>query len=237
MATRRRDALLVALTFTAGCVDGISYLGLGRVLTANMTGNAVLLGLAIGQTEASRVVHSVTALLGFVLGVALGARVVGSGRDPITWSPRITLALAIELAVLMAFAGTWAMAGRNPVGVALEGLIAMSAVAMGIQTAAARRCAVSGVSTTYITGTLTGLMADLAALTGAPVDWRRLVSVLGALVAGATVGGLAQSYFPAGAFAIPGALLAFVVAAAATGFRDEPTSESTPAPTSTSSDS
>ena len=38
---------LLALTFTTGLVDGVSYLGLGHVFTANMTGNIVLLGFGI----------------------------------------------------------------------------------------------------------------------------------------------------------------------------------------------
>ena len=60
----RRDRMLLALTFAAGCVDALSYLGLSRVFTANMTGNAVLLGLAIGQTEELQVAHSTAAIVG-----------------------------------------------------------------------------------------------------------------------------------------------------------------------------
>ena len=38
---------LLVLTFTTGLVDAVSYLALGRVFTANMTGNVVLLGFGI----------------------------------------------------------------------------------------------------------------------------------------------------------------------------------------------
>jgi uncharacterized membrane protein YoaK (UPF0700 family) len=41
---RVRDGLLLTLTAAAGSADAVSYLGLGRVFTANMTGNLVLLG-------------------------------------------------------------------------------------------------------------------------------------------------------------------------------------------------
>ena len=82
---------------------------------------------------------------------------------------------------------------------------------MGLQSAVARRCAVSGVTTTYITGTLTGLMAELAAFAGAPADWGRLLGVLVALVAGAVVGGLAHIHFPVGAAIIPAAVLGAVL--------------------------
>ena len=45
---RSRDAMLTSLSLAAGCVDAVGYLGLGQVFVANMTGNTVLLGLAIG---------------------------------------------------------------------------------------------------------------------------------------------------------------------------------------------
>jgi uncharacterized membrane protein YoaK (UPF0700 family) len=37
---------LMALTAVSGLVDAVSYLGLGHVFTANMTGNVVVLGFA-----------------------------------------------------------------------------------------------------------------------------------------------------------------------------------------------
>jgi len=41
--------VLLALTGVTGLVDAISFLGLGSIFTANMTGNVVLLGFAIGR--------------------------------------------------------------------------------------------------------------------------------------------------------------------------------------------
>ncbi len=61
-----RDAMLLLLTLAAGCVDAISYLGLGHVFTAMMTGNTVLLGLALGQGHILDALRSIRALLGFV---------------------------------------------------------------------------------------------------------------------------------------------------------------------------
>src|SRR6266851_9068882 len=71
-----RDGMLLVLTWAAGSVDAISYLGLGHVFTAMMTGNTVLLGLAIGQGEILAVLRSVLALAGFVAGAGIGAMVV-----------------------------------------------------------------------------------------------------------------------------------------------------------------
>ena len=46
---------LLVLTFSTGLVDAVSYLGLGRVFTANMTGNIVLLGFGIaGSARTAR---------------------------------------------------------------------------------------------------------------------------------------------------------------------------------------
>jgi uncharacterized membrane protein YoaK (UPF0700 family) len=225
----RRDWLLIGLTLVAGCVDGLSYLGLGRVFTANMTGNSVLLGLAIGQTQSIQVVHSAVALGGFALGVLLGARLVGPGPERIVWSPRVTLALGVELVLLAGFALGWWAAGADPAGLQLDALIAVSAAAMGVQSAAARRLAVSGVATTYVTGTLTGLMAEVAAFGGSSGGWRRPAGVLIALVAGAVIGGLAGTHLRPGAGLVPPALLAIVVLAAAVGFPRPPAAVNPPA--------
>ncbi len=77
--TGGRDAMVLLLTWAAGSVGAISYLGLGHVFTANMTGNTVLLGLAVGQGQGFAALRSVVALGGFALGAAIGAIVVERG--------------------------------------------------------------------------------------------------------------------------------------------------------------
>ena len=210
-----RDPLLIALTFTAGCVDAISYLGLGRVFTANMTGNAVLLGVALGHAEAASAERSAVAVVGFALGALAGSRIASTGARGPTWPRQVTAALAIELVALVAFAALWPTASAPQARLA-DALIGLSALAMGIQSAAARRVAVSGVTTTYVTGTLTSLMAGLAAL-AAPSGWARQAAVLSALLVGAVVGGLAELRAPRLAAAIPMVVVAAVVAVAAAG--------------------
>ena len=215
---RRRDRILLALTFAAGCVDALSYLGLSRVFTANMTGNAVLLGLAIGQTEELQVAHSSAAIVGFVLGVIVGARLVGPNRERIVWSGRVTLAVVLECAVLFVFAVGWWLSGPSFTGARLIGLIVLSGLAMGIQSAVARRLSVPGVSTTFVTGTITALVAELQSVSGATGDRRRMAAVIGAIVAGAVTGGVAQAYARPAAALVPAAVLAAVVVAVG-GFR------------------
>jgi uncharacterized membrane protein YoaK (UPF0700 family) len=156
---RGRDAMLTSLSLAAGCVDAVGYLGLGQVFVANMTGNTVLLGLAIGQADGRDVLQSGTALAGFVLGVAVGAAIVERGPERTAWTQAVTAALGLELVILVTFAAGWLLGGSEPSGVAMYLLIAWSALAMGVQSAAVRRLQVAGVATTYITGTLTSLTA------------------------------------------------------------------------------
>jgi uncharacterized membrane protein YoaK (UPF0700 family) len=183
-----RDGLLLALTLVAGSVDAVSYLGLGRVFTANMTGNLVLLGLAVGQGQIPEALRSVVALLGFAAGAMLGGWVGGGGHGGEVWPSPVTLILALELALLAAFQVAWLFAGSDVPNGELEVLIAISAAAMGAQSAAGRRLAVAGVTTTYVTGTLTTLMAEIVAMARRQPGSARWVGVLVALTVGAIVG-------------------------------------------------
>lgn len=162
-----RNALLVALTLTSGYVDAVSYLGLGAVFTSNMTGNTVLLGLALAQSRGLEAQRSGVALLGFVVGVAIGAPIVRrAGKDE--WPRAVTVAFVIEFVVLLALAIWGALLGRGPVGLAVYPLIALAAIAMGLQSVAVRELGVPGVVTTYITGTWVSFIAEVVALLTPP---------------------------------------------------------------------
>jgi uncharacterized membrane protein YoaK (UPF0700 family) len=204
--------MLLVLTGAAGCVDAISYMGLGHVFTAMMTGNTVLLGLAVGQGEVLAALRSILALLGFALGVVLGAVIVEGDQKREDWSPAVTGAFAVEAVVLGAFAAAWHVSGAESAA-AIYGLIVLLGVAMGIQAAAVRRLGVPGIATTYITGTVTSLFVDLvgwiraAALRsgitgsadppGEAKPWEQRVGLLAAVFVayglGAMVGGVLQS--------------------------------------------
>jgi uncharacterized membrane protein YoaK (UPF0700 family) len=154
--------MLVSLSLAAGCVDAVGYFGLGQVFVANMTGNTVLLGLAIGQWEWGAALRAVTALAGFIGGVAAGATILDQDReDRAAWPPIVTLALTLELLALVAVAVGWSRAAPEPTGGATYVLICLSSLAMGIQSTAVRRLGVPGVATTYITGTLTNLTEEV----------------------------------------------------------------------------
>jgi uncharacterized membrane protein YoaK (UPF0700 family) len=211
-AASRRDGVLLALAFAAGWIDAISYLGLGRVFTANMTGNTVLLGLALSQGAGAGVGRAAVALAGFAAGAIVVSRLVGRPRGNAMWPPRVTVALAVEAGALVALAVLWSKIGR------LEVLVAISGVAMGMQSVAVRRLAVPGVATTYVTGTLTSLLDDLGSL-ALRAGWERRFGVWVALLAGAAAGAGAELRLAAWAAVGPAALVLAVCGIAAIGFR------------------
>jgi uncharacterized membrane protein YoaK (UPF0700 family) len=185
---RARNALLLTLTVAAGSADAVSYLGLGRVFTANMTGNLVLLGVAIGQGQVAGSLRSVIAFAGFGIGVVVGARATARPTSDVVWPASVTRVLVVELGLLVAFAAVWEIVGGRPSTLVLDVLIALSAGAMGVQTAAARRLGVVGVTTTFVTGTLASLITELAS---AGTDWsrsRRWAATIACIVIGAAAG-------------------------------------------------
>lgn len=222
-----RAALLVLLALISGCVDAVSYLGLGHVFTANMTGNTVLLGMALGGAAGLSVARSATALLGFVAGAAVGAAVVRRGPDRPVWPPAVTVALALEAAALLVLAAATLVAGSPPGAAAEAGLIALSALPMGLQSTAVRRLGVSGVTTTVITSTLAsaveGLVGRLgarrreAASAGTPTWLQAAVFV--AYGVGAILGAATDQLWQLRALWLPAALTGLVVLVALARFR------------------
>src|SRR5260221_14664909 len=72
---------LLVLTFTTGLVDAVSYLGLGRVFTANMTGNVVLFGFGLAGSGDLPVVAPLVSLAFFVVGAGAGGALVRRAGD------------------------------------------------------------------------------------------------------------------------------------------------------------
>ena len=231
-----RDLMLLVLTWAAGNIDAIGYLGLGHVFTANMTGNTVLLGLHLGQEQGGAALRSLVALLGFGVGLVIGALIVERVRGTGPWPPAVTWALAVEAAMLAAFAVGMSLTASLREVLQTQALIAVSAIAMGIQSAAVRRLNVPGIATTYLTGTLTTAVTSLIAgsraakpaaveasrrVEGVPATghwWRGVRLQLLALLVygvGAAIGGLVYERGPALVAVLPFAALVVVVAAAA----------------------
>jgi uncharacterized membrane protein YoaK (UPF0700 family) len=180
--------LLVALTAVTGLVDAFSYLVLGHVFVANMTGNVVFLAFALAGTGGFSVLASLLALACFALGA------LAAGRLARSLSSRRELLLGVTAgaqALLLLAAVIIAAVTAQPVPAALRyTLIVLLSAAMGAQNATARKLAVPDLTTTVLTLTITGIAADspLAGATGAKAA-RRLISVA-AMLLGALVGAL-----------------------------------------------
>jgi uncharacterized membrane protein YoaK (UPF0700 family) len=213
-----RDVLAVVLALVTGATDAIGFTRLGGVFTSVMTGNMVLLGVSAGEHDASLALHAGVAFAGYALGTLLGARVAGKAApQQSVWPRPVTAALLVELAVFAIFAVWWELAGGHPSGAATYVLIGSNAVALGIQSSAVLRFGISGLSTTYLTGTLTQALANLVG-GRSPVSVRS-VALLVALVIGAGLGALLAVNVPGAAPAVPLGLLVFVVLGAVVAFR------------------
>ena len=183
-----RDSLVVVLTLTTGAVDATSFLALGSIFSSVVTGDLVVLGAAAGTGRPELAVHSGVALAGYLAGVMAGAP-LAARRDHTsgTWPPSVTVTLAVELVILVAFSVGWELAGARPSGAGQLALVAVLAAAMGLQAAAVRR--LGQMSTTYLTSTLTALIAGL--VTGSKPDGTaRSLGVLAAIIIGAIAGSL-----------------------------------------------
>jgi len=172
--TRFQSVVILFLVWVAGSIDALSYLGLGKVFTANMTGNTVLLGLSIGQGEIMAALRSLSALAGFGLGVATGAVIVRRDGGKAGWTSAVTAALCVELVILTCLMVAWHFlnSGRHEEAV-LHLLIVLASTAMGVQTATVAHLRLPGIVTTYITGTLATLVTGLVIWTKPGSDTSR----------------------------------------------------------------
>jgi uncharacterized membrane protein YoaK (UPF0700 family) len=189
MDARRREHLIAMLAVVSGVTDAAGFIGLGGAFSSVMTGNMVLMGLSAGTGNGSLAARTGAAIIAFITGCVVGGRVAGRHREgqPV-WPPSITRALAVELAVFCAYAVALQAVGGHPSSVAKSALLSCNALALGIQSSAIQRFGVSGLSTTYLTGTLTTTIVHLAS--GRPLRHVTLnLRLLGGLIAGAAAGG------------------------------------------------
>lgn len=165
MISRLRDhpsglhlGLMLALTFSTGVVDAVGYLGLDRVFTGNMTGNVVILAMAIADPSSKLpIIGPVIALACFLIGAAIAGRVFKGLKAG--WYPRTTVLLSC-VAVLLGVAAVFAfvVAQRpEPLDLAITGAMGLS---MGTQAGSARHIGVADVTTVVVTSTLVGLAFD-----------------------------------------------------------------------------
>ena len=180
--------LLVALTMVTGLIDAFSYLVLGHVFVANMTGNVVFLAFALAGAAGFSIPAALLALGAFVLG-SLGGGFLGSrlgahrGRLLSVAAALQTLLLGGSVA-LVAFSGIPMPAGTS------YGLIIILGLAMGLQNATARKLSVPDLTTTVLTLTIVGIAADHHFVGGSGSRAGRRLIAVAAMLLGAFVGSL-----------------------------------------------
>jgi uncharacterized membrane protein YoaK (UPF0700 family) len=185
------------LTLVTGLVDAACYLGLGRVFTANMTGNVVLLAFGATGAQGLPVLAPTVSLVVFLVGATVGGRLASRLVGPPGGQVPASVRRRWVMVVLVGELGLVAVAGVVALGLPVGGggarryvVIGLLAAALGLQNATVRRLAVPDVTTTVLTLTLTGLAADSWLAGGhSPRAGRRLAAV-GLMAAGALVGAL-----------------------------------------------
>lgn len=179
---------LLMLTFTTGMVDAASYLGIGHVFAANMTGNIVLLGFGIAGAGGLPVVAPVVSLVAFLIGAGCGgvlATKLGQNH-----ARHIGAALVIETVLLAVAALLAAVVNVRPSSVSGDAVIALLALGMGVRNATIRKIAVPDLTTTVLTMTLTGLAADSPLFGGTGKGTMRRTAAVVAMLVGALAGAL-----------------------------------------------
>jgi uncharacterized membrane protein YoaK (UPF0700 family)/lipid-binding SYLF domain-containing protein len=216
-----RDLLLNALTVSSGAVDAISFVALGKVFTAFMTGNIAFLGLRVADAiKAPGIVAILTAMASFAVGVYVSTSIVKPSKESGIWSPRVTAALGLSLIPHAVFPVLWLSWNGRPSVDAAHVLLGLWGLAMGMQSAAVRRLHVDGVFTTAATATIIFLAGDLTNWSATAAERRRLAGVLVALFVGATAGGVLLVHAPLYAPVLPFVITAAVVATAAAVLRE-----------------
>ncbi len=192
MAERPSNRLphaLIVLTFVTGMVDAVSYLGLGNVFTANMTGNVVLLGFGIAGAPGFTVAAPLVSLAAFVCGAMIGGRIGGRLDDrPHHW---LGAALVVEVSFMIA-STVVAFGQHSPIEDDWHrfALIAILALAMGARNAAARGLKVPDLTSTVLTMTITGLAVDSTVAGREPQNGANRTFAVLAMLGGAFLGAI-----------------------------------------------
>jgi uncharacterized membrane protein YoaK (UPF0700 family) len=179
---------LLALTFTTGLVDAVSFLGLGRVFTANMTGNIVLLAFGIAGSGGLPVLAPIISLCAFLIGAGAGGALAKQTEGRHATHVARSLSLEVSLiAVAAAFAAVVDVRAGRASG---DVVIALLGLAMGVRNATVRRLGVRDLTTTVLTMTLTAFAAESRLAGGSGKGQGRRIAAVLAMFAGALLGAL-----------------------------------------------
>jgi uncharacterized membrane protein YoaK (UPF0700 family) len=152
---RRKARLAVSLAWIGGFVDAVGYVAVFDIFTSHMTGNTARLGAELAHGDASAALRLAFPIAMFFAGAFLsGVLTVGGARVGIRST--YALALSFEVALLGAF-GVLAWESPHAEGSQALLLVALAAVAMGLQNATITQIAGAVVRTTHVSGVITDL--------------------------------------------------------------------------------
>jgi uncharacterized membrane protein YoaK (UPF0700 family) len=184
----RLPQVLLLLTVVTGLVDSFSYLRLGHVFVANMTGNVVFLAFALAGAAGFSVWSSLIAIAAFLLGAVVGGRI--SHRHAKHRGRMTLVAIFLQMTIMLAaFIVALIFGPGTDIGPRFV-LTALMACGMGIQNAVSRALGVPDLTTTVLTLTITGISADSKLGGGSNSKaGRRLLSIL-SMFLGACLGAI-----------------------------------------------
>ncbi len=227
MTERERDLLLMILAASAGSADGWSFFGMGHAFVANMTGNTVLLGLAVFQVNGDAI-HPLIALVFYAFGVALAAFLTRRVVQGSLWPKVVSRVLLFESVLLAATETGWIVLrghvfpAGSPIPSRMNLLLSIVAFAIGMQSGVMLQLKIPGIVTTYISGTWTRLVSGLVRLAtrekhqppGKKFEFEeRLLmqaGILAVYLLSAVITGWLFRYFPEGVGALSASSVALV---------------------------
>lgn len=147
---RLKAGIALLLTFVAGFVDITGALTIYNIFAAHMTGTTVRIGKELLQQHWYAATLAASVLAAFVLG-SLAGRILVEVASRKKFRNIASLIVSLEAALLMAV--IWSAPAILPwTGKAAYPLMAMLALAMGLQTATLTRIGPLTVHTTFVTG-------------------------------------------------------------------------------------
>jgi uncharacterized membrane protein YoaK (UPF0700 family) len=217
-----RDWLLIALSFASGFYEAVCFLSFGKVFAGFQTGNIAFLGFGIAGTRPPAGPNPVTVIISlaaFAVGAVVAMPILHAygaetdvDEERFVWPRRVSATLGVGLVLEIAFLIIWLTTSKSTGST--DVLIALGAMALGMQMNAVRSMHVPGTSTTAFTATFIGLVSGAAtwSLSGPAV--RRLLGGCVALGLGAWLGDFMLSNAHAYAPVVPVAIIAVVITVA-----------------------
>jgi uncharacterized membrane protein YoaK (UPF0700 family) len=219
-----------SLAFLAGYVDTLGFAALFGLFTAHVTGNFILIGVALANASQASILLKFLAFPAFIAGIVIARLAIAASVK--RQGPALTLALSMQLVLLAAFMLCGWQA--SPIGTVVTpfamaaGLL--GAAAMGVHSATSRLLLAHLVPTSMMTGNVTQLVIETVDVLrgdadgGAAQRCRKFLWPLLGFAAGAIAAAFAYRAFGFIALILPIGILGVLIAM-------EPSAGAAPAPT------